>query len=135
MIREILVPVLRDRFHERGLKFGIPPDPIAIFPAAHVAVGDVSIWDDGDEATLGIGDITHHHFNPYDSTLTEEAAARWITEEVVGFLEKLFADRVLLQKGRTSNWGSMEWFAEDEPIPPIRDGADAFLWSGPITSN
>jgi hypothetical protein len=133
MIRDVLVPALSAKFPGRGMRTGVPPDPIAIFPAAHAAVGDVSIWDDDEEATVGIGDITHHHFNPYNSNLTDPESEQWITQAVVEFLEKLFADRVLLQKGRTCAWGSMQWLEDGEGIPPPREDGDAFLWSGPLT--
>jgi hypothetical protein len=116
------------------MKIGTPPDPIAVFPAVHPAVGDVNIWDDDEEATVGIGDITHHHFNPYDSELTDEEANQWITDRVVEFLELLFSDHVLLQKRTRSNWGSMESFGEEEGIPPLREDAEGFLWSGPLDS-
>ena len=134
MIRDVLLPALRARFSRREMRAGMPPAPIAVFPAAHSAVGDVSIWDDGDEATVGVGSITHHHINPHDSNLSARECAEWVTEEVIAFLERLFADRVLLQKGRQSKWGSMQSLADGEAIPAIRDDVDAFLWSGPLIS-
>jgi hypothetical protein len=134
MIRDILLPALSERFPGRGMRIGTPPEPIAVFPAVHPAVGDVNIWDDDEEATVGIGDITHDHFNPYDPELTDEEANRWITDAVVKFLEQLFADRVLLQKGRRSNWASITRFGDEDGIPPLREDAEGFLWSGPLAT-
>ena len=58
-IRDVLIPRLEQRFAGRALRTGTPPDPITVFPAVHPAVGDCSIWDEGDEATIGVGAITH----------------------------------------------------------------------------
>ena len=59
MIRYLLLPVLETDFPNRGLRAGEPPDPIAAFPAAHTEVGDVNIYDDGNEAMVSVGQITH----------------------------------------------------------------------------
>src|SRR6185295_18181831 len=107
MIREALIPILEERFSSRRLSTGFPPDPIAIFPAIHPAVGNVSIWDEGEEATVAIGTITHGHFNPYDASIDDEQRAKLVAEDVVAFLEALFADRVLLWKsadGQSGGW-------------------------------
>src|SRR5262245_39329931 len=134
MIRSILLPALRARFSRRELRAGMPPEPIAVFPAAHSAVGDVSIWDNDDEATVSVGEIAHQHFNPHDSSLSAPERAEWITEEVVNFLERLFADRVLFLKSRQSNWSSTQRLEDGDPVPEIRSDVDAFLWSGPVSS-
>ena len=42
-IRNILVPLLVERFKDRGLRLGSASEPIAIFPAVHSEVGDVRI--------------------------------------------------------------------------------------------
>jgi hypothetical protein len=94
MISEILVPALLQRFPDRGIRTGVPPDPIAIFPAADARVGDVHIWDDGDEATVAIGSLTHTHFNPYDQTLSPQRVAERVTEDVIQFLKDLSSGQV-----------------------------------------
>ena len=110
---------------------GFPPDPIAVFPAKDPSVGDLSIYDDGDEVTISVGEITHGHFNPYDATLTQEEAEAEITDEVLGFLEDLFADKYLLWKSRdngSGGWQHLDY--ADKPIQP-RKNTDYFVWSGP----
>jgi len=62
MIRDVLLPKLMDRFPGRGIRTGTPPGPIAVFPASHPEVGDLSIYDDVEEATVSIGMITHGHY-------------------------------------------------------------------------
>jgi hypothetical protein len=132
MIRDILLPRLMERFPGRGLRTGSPPDPIAVFPAAHPAVGEVSIWDDGDEAMVAIGDITHGHFNSDDESLTPEQKADQVAAGVLGFLEDLLADRALLWKSPDGGSGGWRISEYDEMIS-LMDGVDlTFRWSGPV---
>jgi len=132
MITDTLLPELRTRFADRRLHSGTAPNEVAIFPAAHPDVGAVTIWDDGDEATVGIGEITHGHFNPYDNSLSPEQIARRVTEEVIEFLEDLFADRVLLWKspdGRSGGWRVLTSKTNDS----LKEGSNlTYLWSGPV---
>jgi hypothetical protein len=47
VIAEKLIPRLKERFPDRPMKIGSPPEAIAVFAAAHPDVGDVQIFDDG----------------------------------------------------------------------------------------
>lgn len=129
-ISEILIPVLKDRFSERNYIIGSAPEPIAIFPAECKEIGDLSIYDDGTEATVLIRNITHHHINPYDEKLSEIEKAEWIVASVIDFLENLFLDRMLLwsiDQGRSGGgWFEIEENPSSDEIPPK---ADVFVWS------
>jgi hypothetical protein len=131
MIRSVLVPMLEERFPGRGLRTGMPPDPVAVIPGVHPAVGDVSIWDDGDEATVSVGEITHGHLRSYDSSLSPVESEQEVAAQVLGFLDELFADRVMLWKspGGSGGWRIVGW-AED--LPALDSDIQMFLWSGPI---
>jgi hypothetical protein len=94
-IREVLIPRLSERFSGHGLKVS-EIEPFATFPAAHGAVGDVSIWDDGHEATIGLGTITHSHFDCSNTTLSDLERSEFIADEVMSFLGDLFEDRILI---------------------------------------
>ncbi|HVX91577.1 MAG TPA: hypothetical protein VHC20_08310 [Candidatus Paceibacterota bacterium] len=128
-IRDVLVPALRQRFPARPFVEGVPPNPVATFPAAHSTVGDLLILDDGEEATVVIGRHTHSHFNPYDATLSPDQLAQVVTDSVLQFLTDLFDDRVLIWSvpGRSGGWTIL-------PREPLRmpPDADKFLWSGPL---
>jgi len=63
MIMDSLVPKLRERFTERGLRVGTPLNPCAAIPAIHAEVGDVVICDEGHELMLEAGNFTHSHFS------------------------------------------------------------------------
>ena len=132
-IQDALLPELERRFPNRGLRFGMAPDPVAIFPALHESVGDVEIWVDEVEATIGIGKITHSHFNPYDNSLSKAELACRITEDVVDFLTDLFSDQVQLWVAVNSSSGG--WIRLFGDPPKIRENAHNFLWSGPLPSH
>jgi hypothetical protein len=129
-LADVLVPALLDAFPSSGMRVGKPPGPVAMFPAACDGVGDVLIFDDGDEATVVVQNITHHHENPYDASLVGIERYEWITERVVAFLRELFADRILLWSRdagrRGGGWVRLGANATDNGGP--RD-ADVFVWS------
>jgi hypothetical protein len=132
MIRDILLPALEANFPNRGFHRDDSPNVIGVFPAAHSEVGDVVIWDDGDEATVLIGEITHAHFNPYDETLSEQEVAQRVTSEVVEFLSDLFGDRLLLWRSRHGGSGGCFLISEDNPYVRLRGDELTYLWSGPV---
>jgi len=131
-IRELLLPELQRRFPDRELKLGLPPDPIAIFPAIHPEIGDVEIWDDDIEATIGIKDVTHGHFNPYDSSLSPDELAEQVTSDVLDFLTALFSDRVLFWVANDASRGGWQLLEYDQP--QFHPNSKHFLWSGPVSS-
>ena len=131
VIAQTLLAALRTHFPNRELVLGTPPNPIIIIPAQHPAVGTISIWDDGEEVTLAIGDITHGHFSGYNTSNAEELAQA-VVEQVIAFLDALFTDCVLLWK--TDSRGAGGWHVLD-PGHPFTDQlpavASCFVWSGP----
>jgi len=87
MIRDYLVPALKREFAGWEIDFSPEAPAIAAFPASQEAVGRVLVYDDGDEATVCIENITHSHFNPYDENLKEEEREKIIVEDVLEFLK------------------------------------------------
>ena len=132
MIRDKLIPLLERKYGEQMLRVGSSPNAIAVFPAKHPRVGELSILDDGDEATIYIGDITHGHFNPYDASLTQERIEIEVAESVRDFLEDMFADKYLLWKSHDN--GSGGWQHRDYMDRPLqrRENTEYFVWSGPF---
>jgi hypothetical protein len=131
VIAQTLLATLRAHFPNLELQLGSSPDPVIIIPAQHPTVGNISIWDDGDEVTLDIGDITHGHFAVYDVSSPDELAQA-VSEQVIAFLDTLFADQVLLWKARSGGAGG--WYVLDEDHPStyqLPANAQCFLWSGP----
>jgi hypothetical protein len=119
---------LQERFPGRDMRLGAPPSPCIAFPAIHPDVGDVEIYDDGDELTVVLGRFTHGHLSSYDDALSMEQKAARISDEAATFLEELFADRIVL-------WGSHEgtggWRKRGERSTWPIDTKE-YVWSGPL---
>src|SRR4051794_22452878 len=105
MITPVLMPKLLHQFPGRGLRVDSPPGPCAVFPAVHPEVGDIEIYDDGNELTVVAGNFTHGHFSNYDDSLSDDQKADAIVEAVLDFLENLFADRFILWGSRKEGGG------------------------------
>ena len=131
MIFDILIPVLEQRFPGRGAKRTTQPRPCITFPAIHPEVGDLQIYDDGDEVTLIAGNFTHGHFSNYDD-IAKEDKERMIAADVADFLEKLFSDQVVF-------WGSHKgrggWRVVDSNTAGSKKGEKEYVWSGPKKSS
>jgi hypothetical protein len=129
VLTDRLLPLLQKRFPNRGLRLGIPPHACAVFPAVHPEVGDVEIYDDGDELTLVAGNFTHSHFSKYnfDGEYSDDLKEKEIVEEVATFLNDLFSDRVVL-------WGSHQggggWYYPHHGNTDQRH-QNEYVWSGP----
>jgi len=128
MIVDTLFPVLTARFPDAGIKFEHEERPRAIVPAVHPDVGDIVLQDDGDEITAFVGHFTHSHFSNYDAISAEEKA-KAISEDVVHFLEELFADRIVM-------WGSHKGVGGWQPIDSrslLSLGRKKYVWSGALS--
>jgi hypothetical protein len=132
MLRALVTAILRERLPMLPLVF--TDEPIFATLVGHHAIGDLTLRDDGDEVTLSIGRLTHHHFNPYDASLDETAAAEWIGAELSQFLESLAADRVLIWRELVGGSGGCRVLEAGEPLPKPGIGVEYFVWSGPVPS-
>jgi hypothetical protein len=135
-IREVLVSALTDRFADRGMRVGAPPGPIATFPATHPAVGDVSVAEAGTfSAIVQVGEIVWNHVHSYDDHLEADERLQRLTQEVVRFLEELFADRLLFWRstdGRNAGWRERGDVGHLEPLVLDNRIYQPYLWSGPL---
>jgi hypothetical protein len=130
MITEKLIPRLRERFPNQSMKFGVPPAALVVISAAHPEVGDVQIFDEGTELTLVAGNFTHGHFSDFNSKSADEAE-RNIVDHVVQFLERLFADEIVM-------WGSQRgsggWYlrGQSKVDQTLKPSGPLYVWSGPL---
>lgn len=135
-ISDVLVPMLLERFDGRGLRLGEPPEPIAVFPAAHPLVGEVRISDRGTSADVGVGDIAYDSFfNPYDQERGTTEAVEGIARDVIRFLDELFADRLLMWRsvdGRTRGWRERGESRHSAPLVIDDREYQLFVWSQPL---
>jgi hypothetical protein len=130
MLSQRLLPVLRERFLDRGLVEGRPPDPCAAFPGLHPGIRQVAVFDDGDELTVVLDDLTHGHFSDYDYSGAEGDREQRIVDAVVDFLDDLFADRMAVWGQHAVSGG---WYRVGVDELNHGRGQLAFLWSGPLT--
>ncbi len=133
MIRKRLLPLLKQHYPSRPFIFSEPPDPIARLPLAHPGLGELQIFDDGDEATIYLTEITHGHFNPYDIT-DGNARDEWIVSQVIEFLDSLFDDRVLFFRTPDRRMGGWTVFDGDLTKLHLESGREYFCWSKPISN-
>jgi hypothetical protein len=130
MLRDRLIFAIQSKFPDIDVRFGSPPDPIAVFPAKSSEVGDLAVWDYDGEAVVYIGDITHGHFDPSDPQQTQEEIDAEVTEAIVGFIEDVFADKYLFYKYRGGGGGGFQHLDYiNEPLT-FHPDADYFVWSG-----
>ncbi len=131
MIRDCLIPAMKREFSGWEVAFDVPPQPIAAFAAAQPSVGRVLVYDDGDEATVLIENVTHGHFNSYDEKLSDAQRDEMVTEDVIDFLKALFSDRVLLHCSPDKHGDG--WTRLDLKVGPIElsPSFQYFLWSRP----
>jgi hypothetical protein len=124
---EKLILRIREKFPGRRMEFGVAPAAIVTFFADHPDVGDVQIFDEGSELTLVAGYFTHGHFSDFSSASKEEAEAN-IVEDIAAFLDRLFADQVVL-------WGSNQtgggWYIRELKRSEWARGP-LYVWSGPL---
>jgi hypothetical protein len=136
-IRDILVPLLVERFKDRGLRLGTSSEPIAIFPAAHPEVGDVRVSEGKRGGVdVAVGDVARDHFfNPYEEERDTVEAADGIARNVVRFLQELFADRLLMWRstdGRTKGWRERGDAAHTAPLVVDDRAYYTYIWSRPL---
>ena len=82
--------------------------------------------DDGDEVTLYAGKFTHGHFANYDA-ISDEQKSKLISEDIIEFLEAVFADKVAFWGSHKSGdgWRRLDIGQQE------RSKAAEYVWSGP----
>ncbi|TBR20672.1 hypothetical protein EPO15_12450 [bacterium] len=132
-IEAFLIPLLRGKY-PNAMYDHAEPGPIVSFPGPP-EVGDLEVWEEGDEATVAIGRLTHTHFNgfnsyPRDPKLSEDDVARKVAGEVLEFLEAFFAGKLVVWKES----GGLVTLGPIEALPaPLPDDCEAFGWKGRLS--
>jgi hypothetical protein len=137
MIRDKLIPLLEQKFGTGSFSKGIAPKPIVSFPPAHVEVGELKIFDDGNEVIMEIGEITHGHFGSTNALATQEEAEQEVVENVVDFVEDLFNGKYILwrtQQRGAGGWKHIDFISENDILSKFENDAAYFTWSGPLPS-
>jgi len=114
--------------YERFVVFSDRPE--LVIPAKHPETGELHVWLDDDEITIGIGESFHTHcctyfFNSDDRSENEREAAR----EAVAFIRDVLADKVVVHVSSRIT-GSYHRGSAD--APSLKPGVKECTWSGPF---
>ena len=143
-IEGLLVAALAERFGGRGMRMGVPPDPLVVFPAKHAEVGDLVIWRPRVGASsigtiadvdVAIGDIIFDNVVNFDFGVDLRERGQRITCDVVRLLQQLFNDQLYFWKstdGRDSGWRECVDAAAAEPLVNDNRTYRTYIWSGPL---
>ena len=136
MIRDYLLPAIKERFPHEPFSFDQPPKPIASLRSPCEALGGIEICDDGDEVTVyfvnATHGATHGHFGCYDEKLTEEQKEKEIASDVLEFLEALLKDRVVVWRFLGGMAGGWRVLPPEKQSPKPSFTKQQFLWSKEI---
>jgi hypothetical protein len=131
----------------RRFKYTDGPPPAAIIPAQHEAVGEITVYDDGDELTIDIGHKHHTHVSCYNYDRYAEAERlNRVARDAAEFVNDVMCDRVCITVdfiGERCIGSSHYYVAEENPGSSLVRGinvgttsgerrSERFLWSGPI---
>ncbi len=124
---------LAARFSDKGLQSHPGLAPFAVFPAIHPEVGDIEIYDDGDELTVVVGKCTHSHFGNYDQGIADVERTMRISGTVVAFLDDLFADRIEMYGSHLGGGGTRVRDGGSRGlVSRALFGSKTYVWSGPL---
>jgi len=98
------------------------------FPAIHPEVGDIEIYADGNELTVGYGNFTHCHYGKHSAS--SEQWEQEAVDAVIADLDALFSDRLRMWGSRKRGGGIVREGYEDVPHGDAEN--PQYVWSGPI---
>lgn len=123
------------------------PPATATIPARHQDVGDITVYDDGDELTIEIGHKHHTHISSYNyDSFPEAERLGKVALDAAAFVDDIIHDRVCITvdfKGEQCIGSSHYYLDDNETSSSIVRGigggtmpgesrSERFLWSGPI---
>lgn len=131
----------------RKLRYSDGPPPAATIPGENVAVGDMTIYDDGDELTIDIGRKHHTHISCYNYDRFPEAERlEMVARDAAEFVNDVMCDRVCITVdyiGERCIGSSHFYDDEDNQSSSMVRGigvggtsgerrSERFRWSGPL---
>ena len=131
----------------RKLRYTNGPPPAATIPAEHEAIGDITIYDDGDELTIDIGHKHHTHVSCYNyGRFPEAERLSMVARDAAEFVNDIMCDRVCIRVDYIGERciGSSHFYDDENNessrlVRGIGVGATSgeqlskrFRWSGPL---
>jgi hypothetical protein len=135
MLKDRIIEELQTRYPDTGFVTDANNNPFAILQNNCKEIGALEIYNDGDEVTISIREITHSHFNPYNEALSDSDRDNWIFEEVFDFLDALFDMRILFYRSPNRNTGGWVYTEEKVTTYDCERGMENFTWYGAITAD
>ena len=134
MLAQFLLPMLASKFGDDAFSTG--ENPLVTFAPAHVAVGELRVFEAGREGRIEIDNLTHGHFYSFGSYATPEAATRELAENLFDCICDLFTGKYILWRAQNGRIGGWFYYDASEPLdlPVAADKAEWFFWSGPIAN-
>jgi hypothetical protein len=133
LLAQVAIPILRDKFPERGLRLDPNARAFAVFPAIHPEVGDIEICDDGDELTVMVGNFTHYHLGNHDEGIDDQERQRRIIKTLVEFLDELFSDQVEMYGSHATGGGFGRRGHRSGKHGWMLLSRRTYVWSGPLS--
>lgn len=112
-----------------------PPDAALTIPAKNPETGDIKVWDDGVELTVGIGKIFHCHFDStvfFHDNVSKEKAEEKCIDSAVAFIEDFLAERTILYIRYSDGKPGMSGIVNRQNVEATPKNTRMFVWSGPI---
>ena len=135
MIRNRLILLFEQKFGANSFTRGDIPSALVSFPPAHNGVGELKVFEYGNELIVEIGKIAHHQFDNLNPDATPEAAEQALAEQVAGFVEDVFADKYIFWCSPQRDAGGLkhiDFFSENERSSFLDGDRIYFTWSGPL---
>jgi len=131
MLTAHITQALKTAFPEIPFVFSSPPDPAASL-VGPCELSPLQICDDGEEASIYLGGITHGHLGCYDDDLTEDERLRKIADDVTDFVRDLLSDRIVAMSLLGGLAGGWRRLSADEALPARSIMKRQFVWSHAI---
>jgi hypothetical protein len=127
-----------------------------VISAADPRFGDIHVWLDGDEVTVGIGEYFHTHFETYlDDSVSKSEADRKAATEAIEFIRQVVSDMYVLEihykgnhrtraqivpLGETGRYSVTVSIGEKsggiwKRLFPTKERIDRYVWSGRMIEN
>lgn len=105
-----------------------------VIPPAHPSVGELRVWDDGDELTIALGEHIHRHVRlcMYDDAAEAgrpALAAATTVDDIRRVLEGRTGLRITRRHGRVVS--STTYDPEQCTIAPATRDDSEYVWDGP----
>jgi hypothetical protein len=133
--------------HEVTMTFSPGPPPVATIKAQDERVGDLTIYDDGDELTVDVGHKHHTHVSSYNYVRHPETERLdMVAHDAASYVNDIMCDRVCFTVDFRDDRciGSSNFYIDEDQsssslVRGFGTGVDSgkarserYVWSGPI---